>query len=229
MKPGQRITEWWQQYVAGAFHRPRDLRRAALRDTPDPAQASVRFFDDPVDTGASWDIPERLRAPVFMMTDAYLSQMMRADFQFADQRLMRWAAVFIEMARKRGIPLYVHAATRTEADQAKAVSGGRSRTPYPRSAHNIGEAVDIVHGVYHWTLTKQEWAFLHVLGQRALDRVNADLPKARKLALTWGGDFKGLYDPAHWEISDYRARIRRLPLGPPVRMTPRGILSKIKF
>lgn len=225
---GQVLTQWWQDYVAGRFLRPAQIRGAALAENPDPAHLTARFFDEPQDS-ALWEAPQRLRAPNYVNSNAYLAQMEYADWQQTDPRLMRWAAMYIEMARKRGIPLYVHCAYRTEAEQIRAYAGGFSTTPYPRSAHNNGEAVDIVHGVYHWQLTKQEWAMLHVLGRLALDRLNADLKKADKLELTWGGDFKSLYDPAHWEVADYRARIKRRPTLPPVRMTPRGILSRVKF
>lgn len=240
MKSGQRLTRWWQEYVLGQLTTPRHIFRSALSEIPDQAQASDRFFTEPTD-GPFWVAPERLKAPSYWYAPGYLTQCDKADWQQVDRRLMRWSAIFIELARKRGIPLYTHCAFRTEAEQAKASSGGNSKAAYPRSAHNIGEAVDIVHGVYHWTMTEKEWSLLHVLGLRALDLVNAQLlakPSKNKdgtfnndakLSLTWGGTFKGLYDPAHWEITDYRNRIQRLPVGSPVRYTPRKILGDIKL
>lgn len=225
MKPGQRMTRWWQKYVLGRFRSPQDLLRAARSENPG-AQASDRFFGLPDDDG--WLAPVRLKADVFTSA-MYLGQCDRADWQFTDLRLQRWAALFIEMARRRGIPLYVHCAFRSEEEQRKVNHAGNSKAAYPRSPHNIGEAVDVVHSVFHWDLTRQEWHLLHVLGRLALDRLNADLPAASKLKLAWGGDFKSLWDPAHWEISDYRARIRRLPVGPPVRYTPRAILARVKL
>lgn len=228
IKPGQRLTEWFQNLMAGRLRTPRSIYRAALAENPDPARSSDRFFDEPSD-GPLWEAPERLKAPHFILSDGHIRQWDRADWQHVDKRLMRWSAVFIELARKRGIPLYVHTALRTEAEQAKVNSQGNSKAFYPRSAHNIGEAVDIVHGVFHWTLTRQEWQLLYVLGLRALDLVNRDLKKIDQLQLTWGGTFKTLYDPAHWEIMDYRARIKRLPLGPPERYTPRRILKELRL
>lgn len=228
MKPGQVLTRWFQDLMAGRLRTPQAIVSASRLDTPDPAKPWDRYFDEPKDSFA-WDVPKRLSAPHFILSDAHVRQWDKADWQMCDPRLMKWAAVFIELARKRGIPLYVHSAFRTEAEQAAALAAGNSKVAYPRSAHNIGEAVDIVHGVFHWTLTEREWAMLHVLGRRALDLVNRDLKKLDKLQLTWGGDFKSMYDPAHWEITDYRARIKRLPLGPPVRKTPRYILRHDKL
>lgn len=227
MRAGQVITLWWQRYVLGAFKSPQDLYAASIAENPDAAQASDRFFGVPDDRG--WHAPERLRAPSRFLQEAYLSQGHLADWQSVDLRLMRFAAVFVELARKRGIPLYVHCAMRTEAEQAKAHVAGNSKAVYPHSAHNIGEAVDIVHSLFHWDLSPQEWSLLHVLGLRALDLVNADVKKADKLVLTWGGSFKRLYDPAHWEVADYRNRIKRLPVGPPERYTPRAILARVKL
>lgn len=227
MKPGQVLTQWWQDFVAGKLRTAEDWARARAQFHPSDAKASDRFLEEPQD-GFRWEAPRRLAAPGFFLSSGCLDQWEKADWRSVDARLARWSAVFIELARRRGVPLYVHCALRPEAEQEEAYLAGHSRARYPRSAHNIGEAVDIVHGIYHWTLTKQEWALLHVLGLRALDLVNAGRPKAERLVLTWGGTFAGLWDPAHWEISDFRARIRPWPDGVPVRMTPRYILRNLR-
>lgn len=219
------IRRWWQEYVLGRLRTPQDLYSAAHYEVPDPARLEDRFLDGaPPDGG--WTAPERLKAPAFMRTNGFLKQWDRADWQYVDPRLMYWASLFIEYARKRGIPLYVHTAFRTHAEQDRLKRNGRSRATYPRAPHCIGEAVDIVHGVYHWEMSEQEWKLLHMLGLRALERVNAQLSEANKLRLTWGGSWR-FYDPAHWEITDWRARVRRLSAGPPVRRTPRRILRSV--
>lgn len=228
MTPGQSVRRWWQLYVLGRLTTPQDLYQAALAESPDDALSSDRFFGVPPDVDL-WDAPRRLSAPSQFTSKRYLLQGDRADWQHCDPRLMRWAALFVEYARKRGIPLFVHSAFRTKAEQAALVARGVSRAAYPRSPHNLGEAVDIVHSVFAWDMSPQEWALLHVLGLLALDRINAMLPKDRKLNLTWGGSFKGLYDPAHWEITDFRLRIREVSPLAPLRLTPRAILAKVKL
>lgn len=225
---GQKLTRWFQRLVGGELRSPQAIIQAQREEIAGPADLDRRFLVTP-HHGATFDAPERLRAPAHMLTDSFLSQHDRADWQHTDRRLMIWASKFIEEARQREIPLYVHSALRTEKEQHAVFHAGNSKTPYPRSAHNIGEAVDIVHGTLHWNMTREEWAYLHTLGRLCLDRLNAQLPKDQKLHLVWGGDFKSLYDPAHWEIQDYRARIRRLPLGLPVRYTPRAILARFKL
>lgn len=220
------VSRWWQDYVAGRLRTPRALFNAAWGDSPDPAQSADRVFDVP-DPGPTWDAPDRLKAPLHFRSESYMRQIRRADWSFCDPRLAVWAAVFQQMARKRDIPLYVHAALRPKSVQNALVAQGRSRAKYPRSAHNIGEAVDIVHGVFHWSMNESEWSLLHALGNMALDRCNAYLKGPFKLSLTWGGDFKRLYDPAHWEITDFRNRIRVLPEpDAPVRFTPQDLLKR---
>lgn len=226
MKPGQVLTGWWQRLVGGGFRSPQDLYRAARLENPDAALASDRFFSIP-DDQLSWDAPARLQAPSMFTAEPYLRQSQRCDWQHVDPRLMQWAALFVEYARKWQIPLYVHCAYRGELEQSRVNREGHSRASYPRSPHNIGEAVDIVHSVFHWDLSRAEWALLHILGLRALDRINATLKKDQKLELVWGGSFKSLYDPAHWEIRDFRDRRRPLVDGPPVRFTPRAILRRL--
>lgn len=224
MKPGQVLTQWFQDLMAGRLRTPQQVYRAAAAER---SMGEARFFDEPEYEG--WQAPQRLLAPGFIGTDGYIRQGEKADWQHCDRRLMRWAAMVVEAARKRGVPLYVHCAFRGEAEQAMVNARGNSKAAFPRSAHNIGEAVDIVHGTYHWNMTRQEWDLIRVLGERALDRLNAGLNKADKLHLKWGGTFKTLYDPAHWEIEDYRSRIRRLDEGPPLHLQPRRILSDVRF
>jgi len=200
------------------------------------AQASSRFFDDPLD-GEIFDAPARLRAPALLLpSEAHIKQWDMADWQSVDPRLRFWSAMFCEAARKRGIPLYVHSAFRSEAEQTALLKAGRTKAPYPSSAHNIGEAVDIVHGVYHWALTKQEWLYLSKLGQECLRRLNSTLPVEPphrlvpwrcKFDLKWGGSWS-FYDPAHWEISDFRERLRRVPVAEPLRYTPRYIWRHLR-
>lgn len=220
------LTKWWQDYVAGRLKTPRDIVSAAWNENPDQAQAADRFFGVP-DPGPVWDVPARLSAPGFMRSEAHMRQGYRADWAFCDPRLMVFAATLINMAARRDIPLYVHTALRSRKAQEDAVRRGVSKASYGRSAHNIGCAVDVVHGVFHWYMNRSEWALLHALGLLALEHVNTQLPRRRKLALTWGGNFRSLYDPAHWEVSDFRDRLHKLPpAAVPIHMSPDQILKR---
>lgn len=223
MSVGKVLTSWWQRYVLGHLVTPQDVYRTAQAEVPLP---SGRFFVVPDDV--EWDAPARLAAARWFYSDGYLRQLVRADWQHADVRLARWSSIFIELARKRDIPLYVHTCFRGEEDQRLANHLGNSKAVFPNSPHNIGEAVDVVHGLFHWDMTKQEWDLLYVLGSRALDILNSSLPAAEKLNLSWGGKWR-FYDPAHWEVLDFKDRVKRLSVGSAVHMTPRHILAQFKL
>lgn len=227
MIKGPAIVQWMQDLMAGRLRTPQAIVAASRAENPDAATFDNYFFVDRQD-GPTWDVPQRLKAPQHILSDAGIRQWDRADYQHCNVDLVRWSAILIELARRRGIPLYVHCAFRTKEEQERVNASGNSKAAWPRSAHNIGEAVDVVHGVYHWTLTKQEWAFIHLLGLRALDLLNAGRKKDERLTLTWGGGWS-FYDPAHWEIADYRNRIRKLETGKPLRRTPRFILRDVRY
>jgi len=84
--------------------------------------------------------------------------------------------------------------------------------------------VDIVHGVFAWELTPQEWQLLGKIGKQVAWRLNQALPKERQFFVDWGGDWK-FYDPAHWEIRGWQADVRKLPVLDPVRKTPRKLMQ----
>lgn len=226
MKPGQVLTKWWQDYVMGGLRTPQDIHAASRAERPDNTED--RFTSDPVER-ATWDVPLRLAAPHFLTSQVYAQQQQRADWQHAPAHLQRWAAMLVMAAHKRGIPLFVHCCYRGEVEQNRLRKEGVSKRAFPKGAHNIAEAVDIVHGTYGWNLTPKEWAYIHTLGQDCLRRLNASLTKDKKLHLNWGGNdgtpsdtFR--WDPAHWEISDYRLRSKALPMGLPVHKSPALIL-----
>ena len=223
MKHG-RISRAWQQYVMGRFKTPRQLT-AALR-SEEGAMPPSRFHEIPKDD-PTWRVPKRLAVlNSFFTSEGHLRQSLRADWAHCDPRLMGFTGRFIYEARRRGIPLYAHCALRDKAEQNRLFAAGHSKARYPRSAHNIGEAVDIVHGVFHWDMSRDEWRYLHLLGRRVLDTLNAGVPKAQRLTLNWGGDFTSLYDPAHWEIADFRSRVRNLPPVDPLRLTPYALRKR---
>jgi hypothetical protein len=227
MKPGQVMTKWWQDLVAGRLRTPQDIHAASRAETPDPWED--RFTAEP--TSVRFDAPKRLAAPQFLASENYARQGFRADWQEVNPTLRQWAARVCLDAKARGIPLYVHSAFRSKAQQDDLVSRRVTRAAWPRSAHNIGEAVDIVHGVYHWDLTQDEWFFIHHLGLDALRRVNASLPKAKQIALNWGGNDRTgsdtfAWDPAHWEIADFRKRIREIVPGVPIHMPPKALIRQ---
>lgn len=223
--------------MTASFRRLSDIARAVLARVPsasprrghlaqpdDPPSTSAERFFGTLTDGPIFEAPERLRAPSLFTSEAGLRQHDRADWQHVDPRLQLFAARMIEAFRKRGIPLYVHWAFRTKDQQDALKAQGVSNALYPFAPHCLGCAVDIVHSRYHWELTKDEWAMLGKVGQQVADRMG--------LKVKWGGSWN-FYDPAHWELSDWRtdwgAKYTRVKhIGEPVRLTPRGILAKYK-
>lgn len=214
MKPGQRLTRWWQEYVLGRLTSPQAIVAAARAETP-PAEDRFATVPDPVDN-EEWDTPGRLRAVPFLSSASYAAQQQRADWQQCDPRMELLAARVVLRAAKLGIPLYVHSAFRTKAEQDELIRRKVTKAAYPRSAHNIGEAFDLVHGTHQWNMTPREWAYLRWLVTDERRKINAKLPKARKLHL--GQEIS--WDPAHYEVADYRDRIRPMPVQSPLRRSP---------
>jgi hypothetical protein len=97
---------------------------------------------------------------------------------------------------ERNLPFVIFQVWRSPQQQAKAKANGVSLAAAWESPHQFGCAVDIIHKTRGWNLTKAEWAVIGAIGKEV----------ARKLGvrITWGGDFMSLYDPAHWELTDFR-------------------------
>lgn len=161
-----------------------------------------------------------MRPKAFFTSDLYLRQGTKADWQNTDPEIQVFAARYIEAARGAGIPLYAHNAFRTHDHQLDLVKRGVSRAKPPNAPHVQGKAVDIVHSIYHWQndFTDDDWSLLGRIGKDVATRAGIDI--------VWGGDWK-FYDPAHWELSDWRDNIAHiLPVGPPLHYMPRGLLRK---
>lgn len=222
MKPGQRLTRWWQEYVSGRLRSPQAIVAAARAEIP-PPEDRFATVPDPVDN-EEWDTPARLRAVSFLSSAVYSLQQYRADWQQCDPRMELLAARVVLRAAKLGVPLYVHSAFRTKAEQDEMIRRKVTKAPYPRSAHNIGEAFDLVHGTHQWNMTPREWAYLRWLVHDELRKINAKLPKARKLEL--GQEIS--WDPAHFEVADYRDRIRRMPVQASLHRSPRVSVTVLR-
>lgn len=215
----KQLTRFWQDYGNGlldtleAFTKAARIERAAVDA---PSTAAERFLSVYVDP-PQFSAPERLRAPSLLTATSTLKQHERADWQNTHSDIMLFAAKMVEAFRRQGIPLYVHSAFRTKSEQDELFKNKRSNATYPRAPHCQGVAVDIVHSKYHWDMSPDEWKLVGKIGKQVAAQM--------MIPITWGGDFKSLYDPAHWELHDWKTNIFIPVLGEPVRLTPRGILA----
>ena len=103
--------------------------------------------------------------------------------------------------QKRNISVRAFEFVRSMEKQEYYYKTGRSKARAGRSAHNIGglglsAAVDIISTERAWDLTKKEWDILITIGY--------EVARKKKIKVVNGSEFSKLYDPAHWELRDWR-------------------------
>lgn len=125
----------------------------------------------------------------------------RADFTGCPVELRRWYRSFYRALKAHGLPVYAHTCFRSPELQEHLRQRGLSQLG--SGAHQRAAAIDVVHGYYHWAPDRNFWRVLGVIGKQVAHTENLDL--------VWGGDFKTLYDPAHWELADWRSRAKVIP------------------
>lgn len=151
---------------------------------------------------AEWDIPDThkrhaenlvdkalVRSVPYLNRSVYHTERVHPD-------LLRFIETFMRLLQSRSFPFFVHELVRDKHTQNAYFAKGVSKARWGSSAHNFGMAADIVHFGRYWELSKQEWNLVGALGKEA----------ARKsgVKVTWGGDWASIWDPAHWELADWR-------------------------
>lgn len=160
------------------------------------------FFIDGIDLTKKPHSRLRVGKP-FFTDEMFLRQQERADWGYTDVRIRFFAGRFAHQMRQMGIPIYCHAAFRTPQEQRQLQKRGVSKAAFPNAPHTQGCAVDLVHSRFHWNdMRKEDWDFFGHVGKTIAAR--------HKIPITWGGDWK-FYDPAHWELSDWRGLIIPIP------------------
>jgi peptidoglycan LD-endopeptidase CwlK len=95
------------------------------------------------------------------------------------------ATYLVIAARNAGVPLIITSSRRTTWEQVRLYLAGRTRTL--NSAHLRGEAFDI--DVVGWQRDAIPTPFWDAVGEYG-----------EGLGLAWGGRFKSIYDPGHFEL-----------------------------
>lgn len=131
----------------------------------------------------------------FLASERYSDQQGRADRTGAHPDIIEFERKLIKRAAKLGVPLFAHAVTRGATEQNRLYVQGHTKARAGESPHNFGAAVDIIHGTKGWNLTRKQWEIVGHLGK--------ELAASLGLRVKWGGDWK-FYDPAHWELTDWR-------------------------
>jgi hypothetical protein len=117
----------------------------------------------------------------------------RADWAGTDQELKDFVRKFFNALRRADVPVYVHTAYRTPQLQEKLKSKGFSKVA--SGPHQRGAAVDIVHAHYHWNCSNRFWDYMGAVGKQVINN--------NGYKIEWGGDWK-FYDPAHWQLADWK-------------------------
>lgn len=133
----------------------------------------------------------------FCQSRRFVDQQMRADRVGAHPEILGFERLLVKRLRGMGIPMFAHCVWRGEAEQTRLYVQGRSKAAYGDSAHNYGCAVDLVHGTLAWNMTERSWAVIAHVGK--------ELAASKGWKLEWGGSWK-FYDPAHWQLADWRER-----------------------
>lgn len=145
------------------------------------------------------DARAALRAIVnrpFLETPKWRQQQWTANREGADEAILAFEKRMIKEMAALGVPMFAHNMVRTPQEQRAVYVQGHSNhdgtKPYAHRKH----AVDIVHSVFAWGMTRDQWAVIGHVGKECGRRLGIEL--------VWGGDWKRPYDPAHWEIAGWR-------------------------
>jgi len=137
-----------------------------------------------------------LRDPHFVKSKLQAQYQTRAPKEPADAYIVWFYQAFHKECETRGIPVYAHEFYRSPERQYELHRAGHSKARAGTSPHNSGLAVDIVHSVHHWNLNPDEWDLLGAIGKECARKLN--------IQVEWGGDWD-FYDPAHWQLKNWRA------------------------
>lgn len=105
-----------------------------------------------------------------------------------------------------GIEVKIYELYRSNERQNELYAQGVTKARAGQSPHQYGLAVDLIHRTRGWDLTKAEWGIIGAHGKEV----------ARKLGvkIEWGGDWN-FYDPAHWQLADWKVYAHELEPGTP--------------
>lgn len=151
------------------------------------------------------DLQAALRGMVdrpFLATRRYQEQQERAWREGAHPDILEFERCFIKRMKRHGIPMFASEVIRDGTRQDELYALGRSKAKAGQSPHGDGCAVDLVHSVLGWELHPDQW--------RLVGHIGKELAVQKGVKLVWGGDWS-FYDPAHWEIADWKSQRDQYP------------------
>lgn len=131
----------------------------------------------------------------FCLSERYKAQQTRVPRAGAHPDIVEFERRLVARFRKLGVPLFAHCFVRSDAEQSALFQRGLTKARAGESPHNYGLAVDIVHGTKAWDLSHRQWEVVGHVGKEVAAQLG--------VKVEWGGDWR-FYDPAHWEIANWR-------------------------
>jgi hypothetical protein len=128
-------------------------------------------------------------------SSAYRNQKIKASHDGSEPEILEFSRHFVSELEKRGYPLFAFELYRSRERQLRLLMNKVTKAQPGDSPHNWGCAVDVVHSTRFWDLTKLEWDLIGAIGK--------EVARKRKIKVVWGGDWQ-FYDPAHWELENWR-------------------------
>lgn len=135
----------------------------------------------------------------FTTTFKFREQQGRADRKNARPEIVTFERALVQALRRQGMPFFCHNMWRDDEWQDRLFAQGVSNSRAGQSPHNHGMAADIVHSKYAWELHRLSWDLVGHIGYEVAKRL--------QIAIQWGGDWKDPWDPAHWEMKDWRTMV----------------------
>lgn len=158
---------------------------------------------DPADPPS--DLQAALRGMVdrpFLQSQRYAEQQKRAVTEGCHPDIIEFNRVMVKRCARHGIPMFSNEVYRSDERQQLLHGQGHSKAGPGQSPHQSGQATDIIHGVKGWNLNAEQW--------RLIGHIGKELATQKGIKLNWGGDDgpgdRFNWDPAHWEIADWKAQ-----------------------
>lgn len=130
----------------------------------------------------------------FLLSPKYREQSWRADWTNVDDRIQEFSTLLVRRMANLGVPMFVSEARRSAKRQRELKAKGFSKLT--NGPHMHGMAVDIIHSTKAWDISRKAWDLVGHVGK--------EIAVQKGYKLTWGGDWSNPWDPAHWEIKDWR-------------------------
>jgi len=138
----------------------------------------------------------------FLGHPRYQEQQWRAHRENAHLLILEFEKAMVKRCAELGIPMFAQTVVRTRKMQAHLYRNGLSKNDGTKEYAHQHCAADIVHSKYAWKISEDQWKLLGHIGK--------EVAHLRGIAIVWGGDWKDPYDPAHWELAQWRERAKEV-------------------